>query len=117
MYGLLHDASEAYLCDIASPIKKQPAMDFYRVAEDRLQRMIYQRFGLDPECPHEVHSADRQALALEARSFMEGHPCWEPLISELAPEERDVRLSSWDSEMARVQFLKRFYLLRADGWG
>ena len=42
--GLLHDASEAYLCDIASPVKHQPEFTSYRIAETRLQNMIYKKY-------------------------------------------------------------------------
>ena len=42
--ALLHDASEAYLCDIASPVKQSPEFAGYRAAEDRLQRAIYRRY-------------------------------------------------------------------------
>lgn len=43
---LLHDASEAYISDITRPVKRQLAE--YRAIEQRLQAVIYRRFGLDP---------------------------------------------------------------------
>jgi len=48
MYGLLHDASEAYLGDVSKWLKGQPEMAFYRDAEDRATRVILERFGLNP---------------------------------------------------------------------
>src|SRR5690348_18006267 len=43
--ALLHDASEAYLSDVARPIKRLPAMAEYRRTEEALQRQIYLCFG------------------------------------------------------------------------
>lgn len=44
---LLHDASEAYISDITRPVKSGLAE--YRGIEERLQSVIYRRFGLDPD--------------------------------------------------------------------
>jgi uncharacterized protein len=43
--ALLHDAGEAYLVDVPRPIK--PHLAGYKGAEQRLERVIYERFGLD----------------------------------------------------------------------
>ncbi len=42
--ALLHDAEEAYMCDIPTPIKKQ--LVGYEEAADTLRRMIFKKFGL-----------------------------------------------------------------------
>lgn len=44
--GLLHDASEAYLCDIASPVKHHEEFGFYRKAESHLQARINDELGV-----------------------------------------------------------------------
>lgn len=44
---LIHDASEAFISDITRPVKRQ--LSQYKEIEERLQRVIYQRFGLDPD--------------------------------------------------------------------
>ena len=67
LWGLLHDASEAYLCDIPAPIKADPQMTAYRIAEGRLMVAICQRFGLRPEMPRSVMIADKAMLATEFR--------------------------------------------------
>lgn len=61
MEGLLHDASEAYLCDIPSPIKRRPEMAEYREAEERAQVAIAERYGLVYPWPEVVHLADAAA--------------------------------------------------------
>lgn len=72
LHGLLHDASEAYLSDIAQPVKHQPYMALYRQQEAALQAAIYVRFGLDPIEPASVKLADRQLLATEAAQLLGG---------------------------------------------
>lgn len=75
-YALLHDASEAYLCDIPGPLKGLSAFAFYRQAEERLQAMIYRTFGLDcePDC---ISTYDKCLCAGEADWLMVPlHPEW-----------------------------------------
>jgi len=44
--GLIHDAAEAYLLDIPSPVKR--LIPGYSVAEDRVQRVIHRALGVPP---------------------------------------------------------------------
>ncbi len=77
LQGLLHDASEAFLVDVPSPVKHSPQMRGYREAESRLQRLIYTRFGVDPNEHKEVKLADMRVLVTEARDLMSPqHPEW-----------------------------------------
>ncbi len=91
LWGLLHDASEAYLVDIPSPLKWQPTFKSYREAERVLMQCICFRFGLPPEEPPEVRAADACLLATEARDLMPNVPphwegLWEqPMTARLAP--------------------------------
>jgi hypothetical protein len=69
--GLLHDASEAYLSDIASPVKRQPEFKVYREIEARLMAAIEKKFGLEnatKETRAIVAAADLAVLRAEARS-------------------------------------------------
>lgn len=70
LYGLLHDAPEAYLGDIVRPIKRTPAFVEYLEFEDRLQRMMFAMVGLDPEMPDYVKEADDAVLATEKQQLM-----------------------------------------------
>ena len=70
LWGLLHDASEAYLVDVPRPLKELPEFVAYRAAERRLQRIIAQRFGLPPEQPASVTTADDTLLWVEAHSLL-----------------------------------------------
>lgn len=59
LWGLLHDASEAYVGDMVKPLKHDPSMAAFRDAEERLERVIAQAFGLEFPMPDAVKEADR----------------------------------------------------------
>lgn len=71
--ALLHDASEAYLCDIPSPIK--PHLLGYAQIEANLQQVIADSVGLDPANFSDplIKQADLIALATEKRDIMPAH--------------------------------------------
>ena len=71
-WGLLHDATEAYLADIVRPAK--PYIDGYKPAETRLMIAICKKFGLPEIEPLEVKHADMAILADEANQVMGPHP-------------------------------------------
>ncbi len=74
IYGLLHDATEAYLCDLSRPVKHDALMAPYREAEVRLHEVICERFLLDPkdEAWRLVKWADELMLHAELRDLLKG---------------------------------------------
>lgn len=68
--ALLHDAAEAYLSDIATPVKRH--LPEYHEIERRVQNWINDHFGVYTDCP-EVKDADLQALVAEKRVVMMQH--------------------------------------------
>lgn len=107
LWGLLHDATEAYLVDVPSPVKRAPALAAYRAAERRLELVVAEAFGLPPAMPASVHVADARLLATEKRdlrSHADGLPGATPLAKRIEP---------WPSELARERFLDRFEELQA----
>lgn len=84
LHGLLHDASEAYCQDIASPIKKTDEFKAYRDLEARIQNAICRKFDLSSIEPSDVKKADQLLLATEARDLMTlKHPNWKLNIQPL----------------------------------
>jgi len=81
--ALLHDATEAYIADIASPIK--PFIDNYIDIEGRLWDCIADRYGLARKLPAEVKQADLVMLATERRDLMPDHPDEWPVLRGIQP--------------------------------
>jgi len=73
--ALLHDASEAYIADIASPFKSSPSMHGYRRVEAKLMKAIHYcllpiREKINPEIAEQyVHLADWLSAYLEIRHW------------------------------------------------
>lgn len=61
--ALLHDASEAYLCDIPSPIKK--LLPDYKRIEHKLMTVIAEKFGFKYPLSPTVKDADKYFLERE----------------------------------------------------
>lgn len=73
LWGLLHDATEAYINDLATPVKSQ--LSEYRKFESRIGEAVVRNFNLNPEeMPYEVKYADRIMLHREMKDLMPGVP-------------------------------------------
>jgi uncharacterized protein len=104
LWGLMHDASEAYLVDVPRPLKQSGLFNAYLEFEDRMQKAICKRFGLPEKEPPSVKRADTILLATEARDLMSPlHPDWKQPVEALP-----FRIESWGPEEAKKNFLKRF---------
>jgi hypothetical protein len=89
LWGLLHDAAEAYLVDMPRPIKR--LLPDYQEMEERIMHAVCLRFGLDNTEPLVVKEVDMQLLATEARVLGMHPERWgsalsKPLIVEFVPQ-------------------------------
>lgn len=101
LWGLLHDASEAYLGDVASPLKGM--LPCYQQIEELAQRAIARAFGLRWPMPEEVKRADLSALAAEkAELFSVAHD-WG--LGECQPAKIGTPLPWYE---AKSEFVSRF---------
>jgi 5'-deoxynucleotidase YfbR-like HD superfamily hydrolase len=69
---LLHDASEAYIGDIISPLKMTEQYEIYRQIEARLMEVIYEKFNLKEDTEweaEEIHRIDLLVRHTEMRDF------------------------------------------------
>lgn len=69
--GLLHDATEAYMKDVPSPLKR--LIPGYRDIEARLMSTILRKYGQPDELNPVVHEADWMAYCMEREVLMPFH--------------------------------------------
>lgn len=67
LWGLLHDAAEAYVGDMIAPLKVRLAP--YRSIDDHVMRQVATAYNLPWPAPPEVHEADLTVGAAECRAF------------------------------------------------
>lgn len=104
LWALMHDASEAYLVDLPTPLKQSELGEPYRRAEAALMLAICDRFGMARTQPELVSVADSVMLATEARDLMPFKPGHWPYEIRPLPD----RISPWSSRMAEQHFIERF---------
>lgn len=102
LWGLLHDAGEAYVLDMIRPLKG--SMPEFRTIEQRVMTQVCQRFGLYPEQPVVVKNADNRILVDEKRQNMAPGLVWG--TDTLVP--LGVSLHLWQPGQAEYQFLADF---------
>jgi 5'-deoxynucleotidase YfbR-like HD superfamily hydrolase len=109
--GLMHDAAEAFIGDVAKPLKV--LLPDYRHIEACVEAAVFARFGLPAELPDCVKHADRVLLRTEQRDLMNasGH-VWSFTEGAEALPERINPLAPTD---AKAAFLQRYAQLRPTG--
>lgn len=100
LWGLLHDAHEAYTGDIVSPMKA--LLGNVREVERKIQDAICEYFDMSRDAPLSVHKADMQMLAAERVKF------FEPRDWGLTEAPADVSIEVWEPSLARGKFLWEF---------
>lgn len=100
LWGLLHDASEAYLVDVPRPLKRH--LRDYKAAEDRVMASVVERFGLSAKMPDIVHEADSRIIADELCNMrrMDWHAKHDDWLG--------VTLKFWSPEAAEKHFMWMF---------
>ena len=102
LWGLLHDAGEAYVGDVPRPAKR--LLPRFDEIEDRILRVVLTKYGLEWPAPDSVWRADDQLLVTEARDLMSAAP--EPWGIDATPLAEPI--VPWSPEEAKRAFLARF---------
>jgi uncharacterized protein len=109
LWGLLHDASEAYLVDVPRPIKHASRLGSeYRRIEKLVMQVVCEKYGLPVEEPPDVREADNLLLSWEQRDLMAPPPIpWHTTV----PVPFIEKIKPLTPEESKKLFLKRFHKL------
>lgn len=114
LWGLLHDASEAYIADVTSPVKRSHEMSPYRDVERRIMATTCEAFGLPMVQPASVSEADVRMLVTERRDLL--HRTDFPWRFDHVEPYGDLTIVPWSPDVAEQAFLHRFStILRTQG--
>jgi len=120
---LLHDGSEGYVNDLVRPIKHRPELEQYRIEEDKIQKLIFEKYGLEFPFTDRVHEVDNQVLRVELKAITITSKEIEKKSAEKEVSFREARkilrsekianspIEKISPEEAEQLFLDRFYEL------
>jgi len=109
LWGLLHDAAEAYCGDVVSSLKKL-LLD-YRLVEARVVEAVAAQFGLALPCPAAVHEADMRAIATEKRDLFHNRVMVLD-VPGITPFGRGIH--PYSPSVVEEMFIERYLTLRPD---
>lgn len=112
--ALMHDASEAYLGDVSRPLKRIVGKA-YADLEDRLSRILAQKFRYDYPYPEAVEQVDHDLLETEFATVMGGKQFTHKLGALL-----DIPIGYLTPKEAEAAFLGRYDVLAGQldfDWG
>lgn len=109
LWGLLHDASEAYTGDLNRQIKSIPEIAaIWKPFEDQIQRAIAAHFNLGWPEPAEISIIDRRMCMTEKRDLMSKLP-W-PSDEEIIPFVTRINTTR-DPQWIKSKFLNYYFCL------
>jgi len=100
LVGLLHDADEAYLVDLAAPVKHDPQMAFFVECGQNILKAVFDSFGLDSTLISQIKAWDRADYERERNYLM--------------PTGTGYGMLTMSPKEAERNFLERFYRLRCE---
>jgi hypothetical protein len=107
--GLLHDASEAYITDVASPVKQH--MPEYVKMEDKIMEAIAKKYGFEYPFHPAIKHADLTMLSIEAHHLLpsKGND-WEMwLYRKRPPVMEPYKPIGMSPDTARQVFLDKYF--------
>nr|WP_298411614.1 hypothetical protein [uncultured Halomonas sp.] len=106
--ALMHDATEAYVGDIVSPLKA--LIPAFKHIEARFWTAIATRFALPVDMPACIHDIDLILLATERRDLLCDDAIW-PHLEGVTPLTAPIE--PWSMDHAYDQWMTRFEQLNA----
>ena len=116
--ALLHDADEAFINDIARPVK--PLLKDYSALQKKMLGAILETFGFSLPLEAEIKQADQAAVAIEQALLMPATEFWPPILPQQTVQALLKAFSipvgfflASNPEVSRIDFLRRFNKLKA----
>jgi len=106
LWGLLHDATEVYLVDVPTPIKRR--LPDFKLLEDKIEKVIAKKFNLQWPRPSEVKDADILAFNLEWPLLMDSNE----KLSQTKEYDKFIEILNYNMEEVKEKFLERYYELQ-----
>ena len=107
LQALMHDAAEAYISDIPSPLKQ--LLPKVNEIEENIIKHIFFKFNIDYPISEEVKKVDKQVLLLEKELLINNQNDWgidvDPLLIAQNPLEH---MGFWEPKLAKMKFMSRF---------
>lgn len=99
--ALMHDAPEAYLCDVTGPLKDMLLV--YKILEDRFEMVISEKFNLQYPFDHpEIKKSDFEVFFTEKDHLFDfPYRAW-----NREGKHADVKIECWGPELAKKRFLE-----------
>ena len=107
LVGLFHDAAEAYISDIPTPIKQQLKQRIVEV-ELKFEEAIFDRFGIkhpDPEEKAVIKSFDNSAYSIEKEQLRADAWGYTPFKND---KTTGIVLPSMPADEAALMFIRQF---------
>lgn len=104
--ALMHDASEAYITDVASPVKQY--LSNYKEMEDVIMQAIANKYGFEYPLDDEVKYADLTMLSSEAYQLMPGQGKNWNMWDTLPRPNVKLIVECYSPAKAKYAFMERF---------
>jgi hypothetical protein len=110
LQALMHDSAEAYLNDIAKPVKPSVSvwtgkeMIPFKRAEAHLLGVIFKKFGISREMAKEVEEIDMRLCYTEGGQLMPDVSVWNWYVKPIG----GLRFECWPPSYAYVMFMTRY---------
>jgi hypothetical protein len=106
--ALFHDAAEAFVGDLPTPLKR--LLPEYVTIEERIEKVIFVRLGLEWPVPPEVRESDLRVMAAELRVLMP--PRTNEWLRRTGLEPAPVSILRLPPAHAKALFLDRYLDLK-----
>ena len=111
--ALLHEIAEAFMGDLASPLKR--AFPMFKEIEESLIKKTFDCYGLSYPMAKSVHVLDKSIMINEAVEHMPNADFWNSLgskVDEKLLQAAQVDLTPWSDEDAFKEFMTTASILK-----